>query len=53
MVVNRTTTPQDQTPSGVDQRFETLYLFATCRPGADETFALALPRVNADAMRNF
>ena len=37
----------------VDQRFESLYLFAACRPGTDETFALALPRVNADAMTIF
>jgi hypothetical protein len=30
-------------PAGVvDQRFESLYLFAACRPGTDETFALAL-----------
>jgi hypothetical protein len=27
-----------------------LYLFAACRPGTDETFALALLRVSADAM---
>ena len=41
-------------PSGVvDQRFESLYLFAACRPSTDETFALALPRVNADAMDVF
>ena len=32
---------------------ESLYLFAACRPGTDETFALALPRVNADAMTIF
>jgi hypothetical protein len=37
----------------VDQRFESLYLFAACRTGTDETFALALPRVNADAMDIF
>jgi len=40
-------------PGVVDQRFESLYLFAACRPGTDETFALALPRVNADAMTIF
>jgi hypothetical protein len=40
-------------PGVVDQRFESLYLFAACRPGTDETFALALPRVNADAMTVF
>ncbi len=37
----------------VDQRFESLYLFAACRHGTDGTFALALPRVNADAMTVF
>jgi transposase len=37
-------------PGLVDQRYESLYLFAACRPGPDETFALALPRVNVDAM---
>ncbi len=40
-------------PGVVDQRFESLYLFAACRPGTDETFALALPRVNANAMTIF
>ncbi len=40
-------------PGVVDQRFESLYLFAACRPGTDETFALALPRVNAEAMDIF
>ena len=40
-------------PGVVDQRFESLYLFAACRPGTDETFALALPRVSADAMTIF
>ena len=40
-------------PGVVDQRFESLYLFAACRPGTDETFALALPRVNADTMDIF
>ncbi len=40
-------------PGVVDQRFESLYLFAACRPGTDETFALALPRVNVDAMTIF
>jgi hypothetical protein len=38
---------------GVDQRFESLSLFAACHPGTDETFAPALPRVNADAMTIF
>jgi transposase len=40
-------------PGVVDRRFESLYLFAACRPGTDEAFALALPRVNADAMNVF
>jgi hypothetical protein len=40
-------------PGVVDQRFESLYLFAACRPGTDETFALALPRVKADTMNVF
>ena len=40
-------------PGVVDQCFESLYLFAACRPGTDETFALALPRVSADAMTIF
>ena len=40
-------------PGVVDQRFESLYLFAACRPGADEAFAIALPRVNADTMNVF
>jgi hypothetical protein len=37
-------------PGVVNQRFKSLNLFAACRPGTHETFALALPRVNADAM---
>ncbi|GEO18901.1 hypothetical protein MAE02_65970 [Microvirga aerophila] len=40
-------------PGVVDQRFESLDLFAACRLGTNETFALALPRVNADAMTTF
>jgi transposase len=41
-------------PSGVvDRRFESLYLFAACRPGTGTAFALALPRVNADTMDVF
>jgi transposase len=40
-------------PGVVDQRFESLYLFAACRPGTDEAFALVLPRVNADTMNVF
>ncbi|PVE21795.1 IS630 family transposase [Microvirga sp. KLBC 81] len=40
-------------PGVVDRRFESLYLFAACRPRTEEAFALALPRVNADAMTVF
>ena len=40
-------------PGLADKRFESLYLFAACRPGTDEAFALALPRANAPAMRLF
>jgi hypothetical protein len=42
-----------RSPGVVVQRFENLYLFAACRPGMDETFALALPRVNAAALTIF
>jgi transposase len=30
-------------PGLADRRFASLYLFAACRPGTDEAFALALP----------
>ena len=40
-------------PGVVGRRFKSLYLFAACRPGTDETFALALPPVNAVAMTIF
>lgn len=40
-------------PSLVDQRFESLYLFAACQLSPDETFVLALPRGSADAMTLF
>jgi transposase len=30
-------------PGLADKRFESLYLFAACRPGTDQAFALALP----------
>ena len=40
-------------PGLADKRFESLYLFAACRPGTDEAFALALPRANAPAMSLF
>jgi transposase len=36
-----------------DQRFESLYLFAACRPGTDQAFALALPRVTTEVMALF
>ena len=34
-------------PGIVDQRSKSLYLFAACRPGTGEAFALALPRADA------
>jgi hypothetical protein len=40
-------------PGVVDQRYTSLYLFAACRPGTDETFALALPRADAGTMGVF
>ena len=41
-------------PPGVaDQRFESLYLFAACRPGTDQAFALALPEATTKAMDLF
>ena len=40
-------------PGVVDQRYQSLYLFAACRPGTDETFALALPRADASTMEGF
>jgi transposase len=40
-------------PGLTDQRFESLYLFAACRPGTDQAFALALPRVTTEAMALF
>jgi transposase len=41
-------------PPGIaDQRYESVYLFAACRPGTDEAFALALPRATAEAMAVF
>jgi transposase len=36
-----------------DQRFDSLYLFAACRPGTDEAFALALPEATAASMSLF
>jgi Winged helix-turn helix len=40
-------------PAVVDQRYKSLYLFATCCTGTDESFALALPRANAGTMKVF
>ena len=40
-------------PGLADRRFESLYLFAACRPGTDEAFALALPEATAESMAVF
>ena len=40
-------------PGLADQRFDSLYLFAACRPGTDEAFALALPEATAASMSLF
>jgi hypothetical protein len=41
-------------PSGpADKRFESLYLFAACRPGTDQAFALALPEATTRTMNIF
>jgi transposase len=40
-------------PGLVDQRYDSLYLFAACRPGTDEAFALALPHATTEAMALF
>src|SRR5215208_637405 len=40
-------------PGLVDQRYKSLYLFAACRPGTGEAFALVLPRADAGTMRVF
>ena len=40
-------------PGPADRRFESLYLFAACRPGTDEAFALALPEATATTMGLF
>jgi transposase len=40
-------------PGLADRRFESLYLFAACRPGTDEAFALALPEATAASMAVF
>jgi transposase len=40
-------------PGLADKRFESLYLFAACRPGTDQAFALALPEATTAAMSLF
>jgi putative transposase len=40
-------------PGLADKRFESLYLFAACRPGADQAFALALPEATTKTMSLF
>jgi transposase len=40
-------------PGLADKRFESLYLFAACRPGTDQAFALALPQATTAAMAVF
>ncbi len=40
-------------PGLADKRFESLYLFAACRPGTDEAFALALPEATMAGMGVF
>jgi transposase len=40
-------------PGLADKRFESLYLFAACRPGTDQAFALALPEATTAAMNLF
>jgi transposase len=40
-------------PGLADKRFESLYLFAACRPGTDQAFALALPEATTATMNLF
>jgi transposase len=40
-------------PGLADKRFASLYLFAACRPGTDQAFALALPEATTTAMSLF
>ncbi|HET6519011.1 MAG TPA: IS630 family transposase [Geminicoccaceae bacterium] len=40
-------------PGPADRRFESLYLFAACRPGTDQAFALALPEATTKTMDLF
>jgi hypothetical protein len=46
--------PRGVRPPGLaDQRFESPHLFAACRPGTDQAFALALPEATTAAMGPF
>jgi transposase len=40
-------------PGLADKRFASLYLFAACRPGTDQAFALALPEATTATMAVF
>ena len=40
-------------PGLADKRFENVYLFAACRPGTDQAFALALPEATTASMGLF
>ncbi len=40
-------------PGLADKRFASLYLFAACRPGTDQAFALALPEATLATMNLF
>jgi transposase len=40
-------------PGLADKRFQSLYLFAACRPGTDQAFALALPEATTATMSLF
>jgi transposase len=40
-------------PGLADKRFASLHLFAACRPGADQAFALALPEASTASMSVF
>ena len=40
-------------PGLADKRFASLYLFAACRPGTDQAFALALPEATTRTMNIF
>ena len=40
-------------PGLADKRFQSLYLFAACRPGTDQAFALALPTATLATMNLF